>query len=96
MPVTMLERPVAIYPTFDEHELVPARIHLRSAEPTSLVWCFDCERVFQLGVARVACPYFDCGAAAVAFWQWDAFTAMTGVSGKPELGVRYPLHARAA
>jgi hypothetical protein len=96
MPLAMLERPVAIYPTFDEHELVPARIRLRCAEPTSLIWCFDCERVFQLGVARVACPYFDCGKSAVAFWHWDAYIAMTGAAEKPELCVRYPLHAPAA
>jgi hypothetical protein len=96
MSVAILERPVAAYPTFDEHELVPARTQLRSAAPTSLTWCFDCERVFQLGVGRVACPYFDCGTSAVAFWQWDAYTAMTGAAGKPQLGVRYPLHSPAA
>ena len=92
---------INLYPTVDEAELPRSRtealpVHLRNAAPQTWIWCFCCERVFQLGESRVACPYFDCGTGPTDFWQWDAYGALTGITGEPALGVRYELRALAA
>lgn len=63
------------------------------------LWCFDCERAFQVADVRNganghACAYHDCSGTPVDFWQWDAYRAFLGAGPDvPELDYHYPLGA---
>ena len=70
--------------------------HLDEAPPSSWLWCFRCERAFELAGVREAhdrfsCAYEDCDAAPLDFWQWDAYRALVGNAAAPAPGVRFPL-----
>jgi len=77
----------------------PTHVHSFVVEKdlAAWLWCFRCERAFQLGEAPntafgLACAYPDCGGEALDFWSWEAFCAFVGeTSLAPDYGTRYPL-----
>ena len=73
-------------------------VYLRDAAPETWVWCFRCERAFELTGAQIAhdvsCAYADCGGSPLDFWRWDAYRAFTSGEMTPTSGVRYPLVSR--
>jgi len=68
---------------------------LASEAPDTWLWCFDCERAFQLDEARKGdeahCPYVDCSAAPTSFWKWDSYRAFSGARIVPAHERVFPL-----
>jgi len=77
--------------------------YLEAASPAAWMWCFRCERAFQLEQAQthaeaVSCGYADCDAAPIDFWRWESYRAYVGAApAQPQAAQAYPLAlARAA
>lgn len=72
---------------------------LAAAAPDQWIWCFDCERAFQLEDAREGdqahCPYVDCAALPVSFWKWESYRSFSGAHMVPIRDRMFPLAAAA-
>ncbi len=72
---------------------------LDACAPDQWMWCFDCERAFQLDEARSGaeahCPYTDCAALPVSFWKWESYRSFSGARIVPTHDRPFPLAAAA-
>lgn len=72
---------------------------LAASAPDQWLWCFDCERAFQLEDARseneAHCPYVDCGALPTSFWKWESYRSFSGARIVPSRDRLFPLAAAA-
>lgn len=72
---------------------------LAAAAADQWLWCFDCERAFQMEDARdgteAHCPYIDCGALPASFWKWESYRSFSGASIFPVRNRLFPLAAAA-
>ena len=86
---------------FEVHASSPTHSHLFVVErdADAWLWCFRCERAFQVAEARntalgLGCAYPDCGGETLDFWSWEAFCVFVGdTSLTPDYATRYPLAA---
>jgi len=73
---------------------------IAAGSPEQWLWCFDCERAFQVRDAQrhgdeATCAYLDCAGLPDAFWKWESFRSFSGANVAPTLNQVFPLAAAA-